>query len=96
MQKVLNVTCSFDVQKYATESDVLKTKWLPVKECIKFSICQMAHKSIIDKHFLSYLGLKIREQTSFEKQPRKYSLIESIGRTFANDAKIIYVLPKDL
>ena len=61
MQKVLNVTCSFDVQKYATESDVLKTKWLPVKECIKFSICQMAHKSIIDKHFLSYLGLKIRE-----------------------------------
>ena len=54
MQKVLNVTCSFDVQKHATESDVLKTKWLPVKECIKFSICQMAHKSITDILFLTW------------------------------------------
>ena len=35
-----NVPCSFVVQKSATESDVLKTKWLPVGErstaCVKW------------------------------------------------------------
>ena len=32
MQKVPNAICSFVVQKYGTELDLLKIKWLPAYE----------------------------------------------------------------
>ena len=54
MQRVSNATCSFAAQKYAAESDDLKTKWLPVEECIKYVMCQMTHKSITNEYFPSY------------------------------------------
>lgn len=48
-------------QKYATESDILRTKWLPIEGRIKYSICQMAHLSITDKHFPAYLRLEMKK-----------------------------------
>lgn len=81
MQKVFNVTCSFVVQQYAIELDGLRTEWLPVEECIKYSICQMVHKSIADKLFPSYLRLEIKKHS----RHRKYGFVNRRTRYEQNN-----------
>ena len=56
---VLNLQLA--VKKYTTELNVSKTKWLPVEQLCKRNIRKMAHKTITEKHFPSYLTLEIKK-----------------------------------
>ena len=93
MQKVLNAACSFAAQKYVAESDDLKTKSLPVEECIKYVMCQMTHKSITNKYFPSYLRLEIKKRKRHLRSNTENTsplIEEGNGRTFAKVKKVSY------
>lgn len=46
---------SFVTQKFATTEDLIQLGWLPMKQQIDFSIMKLAHKSIHNESFPSYL-----------------------------------------
>jgi len=49
------------LNKYANINDVTNLKWLPIEERIELSIVKLAHKSLYQEHFPSYLKLNFTE-----------------------------------
>ena len=46
---------SFVTQKFATTEDLIQLGWLPMKQQVEFNIMKLAHKSIHNEYFPSYL-----------------------------------------
>ena len=61
LQRVQLVACSFVLQRYATMSDVLKLKWLPIKQRRAFHIAKLVYKSINGLQTAEPLQVKLKE-----------------------------------
>lgn len=46
MARVQNASANFAQRKYANKADVLTLNWLPIRECIEFSILKLAFKAL--------------------------------------------------
>ena len=64
LDKILCRIASFVKLKYCTLEDVIKLGWLPTQQRIEFEIMKLAHKSVYQPNFPSYLkGFKLRENS---------------------------------
>ena len=93
LQRIQNTAAAFVLRRYAKEEDVIKLKWLPVKENIEYSIAKMAYKAINDETWPTYLKLNKKEQTTTLNRRSAYAstattILQGMenGSTFENVA----------
>ncbi len=46
LQRVQTMCAGYVLSRYATVADLKELRWLPIKECLEYSIAKLAHKSI--------------------------------------------------
>ena len=59
LQKVQTATASFVLGRYASMEDILKLKWLPVKEHREWGLVKIAHKALYNTTWPDYLRLNV-------------------------------------
>ena len=60
LQKLQRTAASFVLNRYCNDVEILNLKWLPVKESILLSTVKLAHKSLYDERFPSYMKLRFK------------------------------------
>ena len=61
LQKVQNAAAGFVLNRRATISDVIKLKWLPIKERIDHAVAVLAFKALSDQTSPPNIKLKLKE-----------------------------------
>ena len=95
LQRVQRAAAGFVVGKFATELDVLKLGWLPIKERRDFHLAQATFKALYFDQWPSYLKLELYTPGRTLRSSSETKLAVPLeNNTFqASAAKIFNILP---
>ena len=79
LQKVQNCTAAFVLGHYCHVADVVKLRWLQIKESVEYNIAKLCFKSLYNENFPDYLKLQMKEQKSNVRR------CQDQGRTISHD-----------
>ena len=99
LDKLLCRIASFVTLKYSTIEDVIQLGWLPFQQQIHFELLKLAHRSIYQNDFPSYLkGFKLRvvgrETRNVEEIVSKYETNVSEKLFIGKASRLLNDLPK--
>ena len=101
LDKLLCRIASFVTLKYSTIEDVIQLGWLPIQQQIHFELLKLAHKSIHQDEFPSYLkGFKLRVAgrniRNAEEIDSKYEINVSEKLFVGKASRLLNDLPKTI
>ena len=92
LQRLQNACAGFVMRRFAGLEDVIKLKWLPVKENVELNILKLTHKSLYDEAFPEYLNLHLHKVSAYNLRSTVAPVL-SIPResgTFQHSAATIF------
>lgn len=97
LQKLPKVACSFVIGRYAKIQDIIKLKWLPIKERCEFNLSKLTYKAINFTNWSSSCKVNVRIKRNNLRNQHELSLHHSIDGTFQDEAaRMFNSLPANL
>ena len=97
LQKIQNIAAGYVLSRYANLNDVIKLKWLPVKEYFELNTSKIVHKSRRDVNHPNYLKVEFCDQSKGLRSADKESLVKVVNDgTFQCQARCYDDLPENI
>ena len=97
LQRIQNIAAGYVHCRYATAHDVIKLKWLPIKEYAEFNTVKLVHRSRIDPRHPSYLNVQFALQRNNLRSASNEPLVNPThDGTFQEQAYVYDRLPEKI